>query len=1156
MKNPLRAGSCLKQWLLMITLCVSLSSARSAVTVDDWNLTVIDQIIAAVPPGETFAQIGDMQVPLGYLQTWRNKLAGVPQPKSAFYNGFTPWTSWNVYYAFDASVAPTNQKVFLDCAAEWATFANLHFIPRTVQANYILVTNNPSLGGGLSAVGMSGGAQLLQIGPGSWGHSVVCHELGHALGMCHEHQRSDRDSFVTINTNNIVSGHLSDFVLLTSSQNKGAYDFLSVMHYRRNAFSTNANNDTIVPLPAYSGYLNIMGQRFDPVLSANDRSGMISIYGAGPGATNIVTNTQDSGPGSLRAALYFAYDHPGTTIMFNIPTSDAGYSNNVFNILPTDALPSLVNATTLDGSSEPTNSNPSGPEILLNGALSRPPNVYSSGLYLKGPNCTVRSLTINNFVNFGILITGSGALNNTVSGCYLGVDPTGNSAVTNGLLPLQIEAGASSNTIGGSTAAARNIIGGSVYQGLVMRDAGTSFNVIKGNYIGVNATGAATLANAWSGIEIYGGASSNSIGGANAGEGNVISGNGNYGIAFSATGVNGNLILGNYIGLNAAGTAALPNTYAGVAIYGGAAANTVGGFSAGARNLISGNGQDGVLITGATSTANTVAGNYIGLNPAGTTALPNNGVGVDVQGGTSANFISSNVISGNLQHGIYLVSSFNSIWGNTIGLNAVGTAAVGNSYNGVSLQGGSANNNIASNVISANGNYGVSVAGNLNSVWGNIIGLNAAGTSALGNSYAGIGIFSGSQSNLIGGVTRSARNVISRNKGQGIYLGSSLTSKNLIQGNYIGLNAAGAAALSNSWSGIELSGGPTANIIGGAGGARNFISGNGNYGISINNGANGNIIQGNTIGLNGTNGAAIPNFYDDIICFSSASSNTIGGITLGAANIIASSKSYYGVRINDASCTNDTIRGNSIFSNNFGGISLNGAGNNLLAAPAISSAVVTTNTAVSGTYNGANGQTFQMDFYSDATPASTAQAQTYLGSISVVGTGSASAFTAKLGALLPTGRAVTASATDAAGNTSALSTGVAASMTSTPNDGIPDAWRLKFFGSTSTNSSSYAGGDPDHDGVSNLNEFLAGTNPTNAASIFKLTAQNPVSTTNAVAVNSANGIVYRVFARDDLSAGNWDILADQVIGNGTNVFLTDPAATVSTKRFYRAQVLW
>jgi len=1222
MKTPTNIRSTvLRSGLAMVVgLLVAMRSfggSTAATPGVDWNITALDQAIATVPAGEKFAQIGDMLVPLDYLQDWRNQLAGIPQPKSAFYNGFIPWTSGNVYYSFDASVTSFNQKVFLDCAAEWATFANLRFIARSTQANYILVTNNATLNGGLSAVGMSGGAQLLQIGTTAWNHSTIVHELGHALGMCHEQQRSDRDSYVTIGTNNILSGHLPDFAILTASTNKGPYDFLSVMHYARDAFSSNTL-DTIQTKPAYNQYINIMGRQFDPVLSTNDRAGMASIYGAGPGASSVVTNTMDSGPGSLRAALYYAFDHPGTTVTFNIPNTDPGLSNNVFNIQPSDVLPSLVNATTLNGNSEPLNTNPNGPDILINGTLCHAPILYVNGVQLKGTNCTVRGLTVNNFNQYGIIITGTNARNNTVSGCFAGVDPTGTVAVTNGLCPIHIGGGAVSNIVGGTVAADRNIISGSALQGITISDVGTSFNVVEGNYIGLNAAGTAALPNTWSGLEIFSGAVSNVIGGTVAGAGNVISGNGNYGVDFNATGVSGNSVLGNYIGLNPAGTAAIPNAYAGIIIWAGASSNTIGGLAPGARNIISGNANDGVLVTGTTSAGNLVVGNYIGLNaagsaalgntwagvdfqggainnfvatnvisgnghdgvlvlgsptagnrvtgnyigvnPAGTAALANTWGGVDIQGGAVNNVVSGNVISGNSQAGVGIggtTTSGNLVTGNYIGVNAAGTAALANGFSGVDLFSGTVNNVVNSNVISANLNYGVILRGSFNSVWGNFIGVNAAGTAALGNSFGGVGFNATAISNTVGGVTRAARNVISGNNGQGILLVGSPISKNLIQGNYIGLNAAGTAAIANAYSGIEINSGPSANVIGGIGGARNFISGNGNYGININNGSSANVIQGNTIGLNGTNGAAVPNSFANVIMFASASNNVVGGITPGAANLISASTAD-GVQISDSGSTNNTIRGNSIFGNTGNAIGLFSSGNRSIVAPSLTSAVVTTNTTVVGTYNGVNGTIYQLDFYSDLTPAVSAESMTYLGSRSFTGTGASSGFTASFGALVPSGRAITASATDPSGNTSALSAGRAVTLTSTPNDGIPDAWRALYFGApgTSTNSSSYAAGDPDHDGLSNLQEFLAGTNPTNPVSVFKLTAQNPVSTANAVSINSSNGIVYRVLYSDDLTAGRWDILADQILGNGANVFLGDPAASVTPRRFYRAQVLW
>lgn len=122
------------------------------------------------------------------------------------------------------------------------------------------VVENTEIEGGFSTVGMVGGQQFLDIGPTSWNRATICHELGHTLGLVHEHQRSDRDSYVTILTNNIAPGQEGNFVKLTDSRNTGPYDFLSVMHYARNSLSISNNLDTIEPLPAYSQYLDVMGQ--------------------------------------------------------------------------------------------------------------------------------------------------------------------------------------------------------------------------------------------------------------------------------------------------------------------------------------------------------------------------------------------------------------------------------------------------------------------------------------------------------------------------------------------------------------------------------------------------------------------------------------------------------------------------------------------------------------------------------------------------------------------------------------------------------------------------------------------------------------------------------------------------------------------------------
>ena len=191
----------------------------------DWNLAVLDKILAAVPSGAKLARVGDMEILVSNLRAWRNQLAGEPVLNLAFDGAAPIWTSGNVYYTFDENVSAAHQKVFLDGAKEWATFANLHFIPRTTEPNYFTVVENPSLNGGQSAVGMVGGQQFLQIGPSSWNHGTACHELGHTLGLIHEQQRSDRDSFVTILTQNIFPGDESNFVKLTNSREPGSVRF-------------------------------------------------------------------------------------------------------------------------------------------------------------------------------------------------------------------------------------------------------------------------------------------------------------------------------------------------------------------------------------------------------------------------------------------------------------------------------------------------------------------------------------------------------------------------------------------------------------------------------------------------------------------------------------------------------------------------------------------------------------------------------------------------------------------------------------------------------------------------------------------------------------------------------------------------------------------
>src|SRR5207244_2916713 len=146
----------------------------------------------------------------------------------------------------------------------------------------------------------------------------------------------------------------------------------------------------------------------------------------------------------------------------------------------------------------------------------------------------------------------------------------------------------------------------------------------------------AALGNNWTNVGIFGGAASNTIGGTVAGAGNVISASAADGVEIHDVGSSANLIAGNLIGTDKTGTVKLGNTYDGIAVWNGAANNTIGGLSTLARNVISGSGGVGVNLVGSGTTGNLVIGNYLGVDQSGTVAMPNVH-GVVIQAGASSN---------------------------------------------------------------------------------------------------------------------------------------------------------------------------------------------------------------------------------------------------------------------------------------------------------------------------------------------------------------------------------------------------------------------------------------------------------------------------------------------------------------------------------------
>ncbi len=557
--------------------------------------------------------------------------------------------------------------------------------------------------------------------------------------------------------------------------------------------------------------------------------------------TNVVTDTRDAvlslseavkvANGTLAFATLTAGEkaqitgtpaNPGLdAIHFNIPGA------TVPTIADNFAIPQITDPVIIDGTTQ------SAGRVSIEGATGQ-----QSVLRINAGNSTVRGMVLNRSCR-GLQLATNG--NNVVQGNIIGASIDGLSASGTSCNQIQIDS-STNNTIGGTTAAARNILSGVLQTnnatGINIAGPNATGNLIQGNYIGPDITGNAVIGNRNHGIVISSTCINNTIGGTTAGAGNVISGNGRdniggeSGIAVSAA---GQLIQGNIIGLNKDGTAPLPSMSVGISI--NSVANiTIGGTTPTARNIIAGNGTGGLASHGIAlapfnSTNCLIQGNYIGTNATGTAAARNLGHGVVITG-TKNNTVGGavagarNLISGNILDGVSIQRvalgepTDNRVQGNYIGTDATGTVAIPNQSDGISLGegiGGIGGINLqiggttpeARNVISGNRENGIMIRGdarlNPNHYEGNYIGTNAFGTGPLGNGHNGIFfLLNSTDGQQLGGTTAGAGNVIAFNVGDGIASESNRPVGGPIVANSI---------FSNGGLGIDRGdNGPTANV--------------------------------------------------------------------------------------------------------------------------------------------------------------------------------------------------------------------------------------------------------------------------------------------------------------------------------------------------------
>jgi CSLREA domain-containing protein len=445
------------------------------------------------------------------------------------------------------------------------------------------------------------------------------------------------------------------------------------------------------------------GTNTGPTTSASTASAAVIAAGSMTFTVNSTSDAADASIGdgicatsagdcTLRAAINEANKHAGPdTILFNI------LGTGVQTIQLASRLPSLSDGsggTTIDGYSQPgaqanTDSLVSNAKIMI--------QVRGNGnggfdlLQITSAGNVIRGLATFN-ARRSLWLYGSGAKSNVVAGNFVGTDAAGTAGATayyDYAYGVELDNGASSNQIGGTSPADRNIISGNARTGLDFNSDATDNNVVYNNILGLNPSGTGRLQNYRHGIDMNSGPSYNIIGGTGVGQRNIMSGNGEDQMAVFVAGIeishttltSYNQVIGNCIGTEPtcnSGPSWALNRHYGVNLEDGVNNNII------ANNVIGNNPQGGIRVTGSGSNRNQIHDNRIGLSLNGT-AIPNGNFGVQIARAAKYNTVGPNNIITNTSRGMnvlddgtdYITITQNSIYNNsTLGIDLGPTTGV------------------------------------------------------------------------------------------------------------------------------------------------------------------------------------------------------------------------------------------------------------------------------------------------------------------------------------------------------------------------------------------------------------------------------------------------------------------------------------------------